>query len=125
MHDTAMDANEGAETTSPEAQEDNQPPAEPQPEVETVDTRLARTVATLLVAKGVKVLALDFDKTIVSVHTAGFWRQGTPNLAEHVRPCFKALIEAALDTKLHVCVVTYSMQPMLIRDVLKLVLPKW
>ena len=90
------------------------------------DLQLARSVVATMADKGVRVLALDFDKTIVSVHTSGFWRGGTPRLAEHVRPCFVALIKAALDSnRLYVCVVTYSMQPALIYDVLKLVLPKW
>ena len=87
---------------------------------------LARSVVASLSRKGVKLLALDFDKTIVSVHTSGFWRQGTPKLAEHVRPCFKALIKATLESNLNVCIVTYSMQPQLIQDVLKHVLPaRW
>ena len=88
------------------------------------DIRDAKKVIELLITKGIKVLALDFDKTIVDVHTAGFWRQGTLKLAEHVRPCFEALIRAALPTELHLCVVTYSMQPNLIRDVLRTVMPR-
>ena len=46
------------------------------------EMRDARKVIEYLVTKGIKVLALDFDKTIVDVHTAGFWRQGTVKLAE-------------------------------------------
>ena len=88
------------------------------------EMRDARKVIEFLVTKGIKVLALDFDKTIVDVHTAGFWRQGTVKLAEHVRPCFEALIRAALPTDLHLCIVTYSIQPNLIRDVLRTVMPR-
>ncbi len=88
------------------------------------DVRNAKKIVDLLIAKGIKVLALDFDKTIVDVHTAGYWRQGTLKLAEHVRPCFEALIRAALPTELHLCIVTYSMQPNLIRDVLRVVMPR-
>ena len=88
---------------------------------------IARSIVSTLERKGIKLLALDFDKTIVSVHTAGHWRQGTPKLAEHVRPCFQALIkEALLSPNIQVCVVTYSMQPTLIHDVLKMALPsRW
>ncbi|ELT91933.1 hypothetical protein CAPTEDRAFT_216461 [Capitella teleta] len=85
--------------------------------------RMAKSLVSSLVSKGVKLLALDFDKTIVSVHTAGCWRQGTSKLTEHVRPCFKALIKHALESPLNICVVTYSMQPELIQDVLKYALP--
>jgi hypothetical protein len=88
------------------------------------NVRLARTIVSSLVEKGIKVLALDFDKTIVAIHTAGFWTQPTSKLVEHVRPCFKALIQAGLDTRLHLCVVTYSMQPALIRDVIRMALPR-
>ena len=89
------------------------------------DPGLAKTLVQSLTAKGIRLLALDFDKTIVSVHTAGYWRQGTPKLVEQVRPCFKDLIQAALETtpRLHLAVVTYSMQPVLIRDVLRFALP--
>ena len=92
--------------------------------VDEEDCRLAKQIVNTMLTKGVKVLALDFDKTIVTIHTHGFWRQGTSKLAEHVRSCFKLLMEAALERKIHVCVVTYSMQPALIHDILKLVLPK-
>lgn len=86
---------------------------------------MAKEVISLFVNKGIRLLALDFDKTIVTVHTAGYWRGGSPQLAEHVRPCFQALMAAALEQKqLQLCVVTYSTQAQLIRDVLKLVLPK-
>ena len=88
------------------------------------DIREAKKIIDILISKGIKVLALDFDKTIVDVHTAGFWRQGTVKLAEHVRPCFEALMRAALPTDLHLCIVTYSMQPNLIRDVLRVVMPR-
>ncbi len=91
---------------------------------ESADFEQAKRIINELVNKGIKVLALDFDKTIVDIHTAGFWRQGTQKLADRVRPCFEALIRAALPTQLHVCVVTYSMQPNLIRDVLRAVMPR-
>ena len=84
----------------------------------------ARDIIAALMNKGIRLLALDFDKTIVSVHTLGHWRGGSPQLADHVRPCFQALMKAALELKLQICVVTYSMQPDLIKDVLKLVLPR-
>ena len=88
------------------------------------EDQLAKNVVRELVEKGIKLLALDFDRTIVSVHTAGYWKQGTQKLVEHVRPCFRALIKAALESSIHVCVVTYSTQIALIRDVLRLALVK-
>ena len=88
------------------------------------EDQLAKDVVRELVEKGIKLLALDFDRTIVSVHTAGYWKQGTQKLVEHVRPCFRALMKEALESNLHVCVVTYSTQIALIKDVLKMALVK-
>ncbi|XP_013389097.1 uncharacterized protein LOC106157863 [Lingula anatina] len=84
----------------------------------------AKILVNTLKEKGITLLAIDFDRTIVSVHTAGAWRRGAETLAEYVRPCFKAALKAALaETLIHVCVVTYSQQPELIREVLKHALP--
>ena len=90
------------------------------------EKEMAEAVIECLIGKGIKLLALDFDKTIVSVHTGGMWKGGTPKLAEEVRPCFVHLIEAALNNRaadLNICIVTYSKQPVLIADLLKMVLP--
>ena len=89
-------------------------------------TAAARAVVRSLVRKGVKLLALDFDQTIVGVHTAGAWKGPSSRLAQHVRPCFRDLIEAAVaEPALSVCVVTFSAQRGVIEDVLKCVLPHW
>ena len=90
------------------------------------DKEVAEGIINCLISKGIKLLALDFDKTIVSVHTGGMWKGGTAKLADEVRPCFAHLIEAALNnraTDIIVCIVTYSKQPVLIADLLKMVLP--
>lgn len=87
--------------------------------------RMAKKAVALLAAKHIKVIAIDFDKTLITLHTGGAWRQGHGRLAEFVRPCFKYLLPAALDAGLHICIVTYSMQLGLIYDVLRAALPKW
>lgn len=91
------------------------------------DEQLAKAIVHSLMRKGVKLLALDFDLTIVDFHTGGAWRGPTNQLAQHVRPCFKALVEASLqeptDRPLHLSVVTYSLQYGTIEDLLKYVLP--
>ena len=88
------------------------------------EIQTANDTVTLLMDKGIKLLALDFDKTIISIHTGGLWRSSTEKLTEYIRPCFKNLIKAALDHKLQTCIVTYSMQPDVIKEFLKLVFPK-
>ncbi|XP_014661608.1 PREDICTED: uncharacterized protein LOC106804785 [Priapulus caudatus] len=85
---------------------------------------LAKQLVSALISRGIKVIALDFDKTLITLHTGGAWRQGHARLAEFVRPCFRWLLPAALDGGLHVCIVTYSMQLTLIYEVLKAALPK-
>ena len=77
-----------------------------------------------LITKGIKVLALDFDLTLISIHSGGVWREAADKLAEHVRPCMADLIEIAVNRGLNVCVVTYHRQSWLIRDMLKIVVPK-
>ena len=81
-------------------------------------------VESLIKNCGVRLLALDFDRTIVSIHTAGFWQYGPERLAAYVRPCFRKLMSASLKSSMFVCVVTFSMQTDLIRNVLRIALPK-
>lgn len=85
---------------------------------------IARAIVHGLIRKGIKLLALDFDLTIVGLHTGGAWRGPVHQLAQHVRPCFRALMEAALETDiLHLCIVTYSLQQGLIQDLIRSILP--
>ena len=94
---------------------------------ENLQKQMAQEVIDCIVSKGIKLLALDFDKTIVGVHTKGMWQGETSQLAEEVRPCFVQLLEAALDNRaddLNICIVTYSKQPELIRELLDMVLPQ-
>ena len=86
----------------------------------------AKSVISTLREKGIKLLALDFDKTIIDIHTGGAWRGPSTKLFDHVRPCMKALLEAALVHQgLEVCIVTYSTQPGMIEDVLRGTLSNW
>ena len=90
------------------------------------DKFIASSAVTAFVRRGVKLVALDFDQTIVDIHTGGAWRGPSSSLVPHVRPCFKALIQAVLEEpRLHLCVVTFSTQPGMIEDVLRAALPNW
>jgi len=76
-----------------------------------------------LVDMNINFMALDFDLTVIDEHTGGRWK-GTPKeLAEHVRPIFKTLIESALLNDINVAIVTFSGQTQLISEVLKLTFP--
>lgn len=71
-----------------------------------------------------KLIAFDFDQTIVSIHTGGIWPDSAEKLAEFVRPCFLHLIPELLKCEsLFISIVTFSSQENLIRDVLRISLP--
>jgi hypothetical protein len=88
--------------------------------------RLAAPTAARLVremtegATTIRLLAIDFDKTLVGVHTRARWREGPEALAKTVRPVFRTLIPAALDARLSVAIVTFSKQEKLIRGALEI-----
>lgn len=73
-----------------------------------------------LVEMNVKVLALDFDLTLVSMHTGGRWWGSAETLARSVRPVFRTIIPYAQSLGIEVCIVTMSQQTKLISNVLHL-----
>ena len=82
---------------------------------------LVAEIIELIRSLKIKLLAFDFDCTIVTIHTGGQWIDSPEKLAEFVRPCFRELLPALLKTPdLYVCVVTYSPQEQLIREVLRI-----
>ena len=86
-----------------------------------LDAAQAQLFAEQMVRSGIRLLAVDFDKTLVGVHTRARWREGPAALAQTVRPIFRTLIPAVLATsRIHVSIVTFSKQDQLIRDALVL-----
>lgn len=82
---------------------------------------LVAQIIELIKHLNIKLIAFDFDCTIVNIHTGGQWIDSPEKLAEFVRPCFRSLLPALLQTPdLYVCVVTYSPQEQLIKEVLKI-----
>ena len=73
-----------------------------------------------LVSLGIRLVAIDFDNTLVDVHTEGKWTDSSDKLVKHVRPGLKEMMEVALKRgQLRVAIVTQSSQTDLIRKVLK------
>jgi hypothetical protein len=66
----------------------------------------------------IRLVAFDFDLTIVSVHTGGQWMGTADELARHVRPEFACYVARCLDRGLRVSVATFSTQKDLIKKVL-------
>jgi hypothetical protein len=67
---------------------------------------------------GINFLALDFDQTILDIHTGGYWKGSMEELFPHVRPVFCDLIQAAVAHDIQVAVVTFSVQTPYVRGVL-------
>lgn len=70
-------------------------------------------------SQGVKLLAIDWDLTMVSCHTRSQW-YGTPaELGKHVRPVFCKLTRAAMASGIKVVIVSFSCQHSLIQGAVK------
>lgn len=72
--------------------------------------------------EGIKLIAVDFDMTLISVHTGGMWMFTPRPLASKVRPGFPEFLTEVLKKGLFVAIVTFSPQIGLIRDILKIIL---
>ena len=59
---------------------------------------------------GINLLAIDFDLTLVDVHTGGSWIGSATALASQARPIVKQLVDEALGAGIYVTVVTFSPQ---------------
>ena len=65
-------------------------------------------------------LALDFDQTILDIHTGGSWKGTVEELYPHIRPEFKSLITSAIATngEIEIAIVTFSCQTRMVRGVI-------
>ncbi|XP_067669924.1 uncharacterized protein [Haliotis asinina] len=88
------------------------------------DKQKVEAFVKALTLKGIQVLAVDFDQTLLSIHSGGQWRDGVESLAQHVRPCMRDLLQHAIQRGLFVCIVTFFKQAWLIRELLQHVFPK-
>ena len=73
---------------------------------------------TKLKEVGINFLALDFDQTILDIHTGGRWKGTVEELYPRIRPVFAQLIQAAQEHDIQVAVVTFSAQTKFVRGVL-------
>eukprot|EP00656_Telonema_subtile_P008864 TRINITY_DN14145_c0_g1_i3.p1 TRINITY_DN14145_c0_g1~~TRINITY_DN14145_c0_g1_i3.p1 ORF type:complete len:274 (-),score=29.92 TRINITY_DN14145_c0_g1_i3:34-855(-) len=77
-----------------------------------------RSVMRQIGQSGIRLLAIDNDLTLISIHTGGHWPGTAEELAEQARPIFKIIIEEAIQLRLYIAIVTFSSQPALIREML-------
>jgi hypothetical protein len=85
----------------------------------------ARNIVLNFQRKNIKLIAIDFDKTLVSIHTNGYYQGTIENLIDHLRSTFHYLIQEILDSPsfgqtLHLSIVSFSSQEQLIRKLLQL-----
>lgn len=67
----------------------------------------------------VNFLAIDFDQTIIDIHTGGKWNGTGAELATHIRPQFLHFLRAAAEASLHLAVVTFTPQVGFVQEVLR------
>jgi len=84
-----------------------------------VDAIRAEAFVAELSEKNVKLLTIDFDLTLVSMHTGGRWWGSAETLARSVRPVFKTIIPLCHMAGIEVSIVTMSQQTRLIANVLR------
>jgi len=76
-----------------------------------------------LVDCGINFLAIDFDQTMIDVHTGGRWQGTALELTEHLRPVFLHLVPAATNRNIRIAICTFSGQTKHIRDVMEYAFP--
>jgi hypothetical protein len=84
----------------------------------------ARDIVLCLQRQNIKLIAIDFDNTLLSIHTSGYYQGTVDNLLEHIRSTFHYFIQEILDSPsfsqtLHICIVSFSSQEQLIRKLLQ------
>ncbi|CAF3399043.1 unnamed protein product [Rotaria socialis] len=85
----------------------------------------ARDIVLGLQNKNIKLIAIDFDNTFLSIHTNGYYQGTADSLLSYIRSAFHYLIQELLESSaysqtLHVCFVSFSSQEQLIRKLLHL-----
>lgn len=83
-----------------------------------IERRVARIVHGFKLA-GIKLLAFDFDLTLLNIHTHGRWQSGAVELSEHLRPVFVELIKQCMKNSVIIAVVTFSQQTELVASTLE------
>ena len=73
--------------------------------------------------RGIRLVAIDFDMTLLDKHTGGHWYKSAEDLRCCIRPVFLRLIPALVKKGLAVAIVSFSPQVGLIKNLLALAFP--
>lgn len=72
-----------------------------------------------LLELNINFLAIDFDLTMIDVHTGGRWAGTVEEMLGHVRPEFRQLVLACRSNNIHVAIVTFTPQTAMVKGVLE------
>jgi hypothetical protein len=67
----------------------------------------------------INLLAIDFDLTMIDVHTGGRYAGTADELAKHVRSEMRQLLHACVEHGIHIAIVTFSGQTEHVRGVIE------
>jgi len=67
---------------------------------------------------GIKLVALDFDNTLINIHTKGKWKSTAEELVMQVRPVFMKLIPEIWRANMLLSIVSFSPQVQIIKQLL-------
>eukprot|EP00512_Aurantiochytrium_limacinum_P009691 CAMPEP_0171549722 /NCGR_PEP_ID=MMETSP0960-20121227/6609_1 /TAXON_ID=87120 /ORGANISM="Aurantiochytrium limacinum, Strain ATCCMYA-1381" /LENGTH=836 /DNA_ID=CAMNT_0012098463 /DNA_START=846 /DNA_END=3354 /DNA_ORIENTATION=+ len=73
-------------------------------------------VVNALEQAGVRMLALDFDNTLIATHTKGQFRGSVKDLK--IRPIFRSIVPAVLEAGIAISIVTFSPQVQIVKQLL-------
>ena len=84
----------------------------------------AAQIAEAMRARGVRLLAIDWDSTMLDIHTHDRFEGGPKRLAAHARPRLRALARAAARAGVRVAIVSFTQQVELLTKTLWVLFPK-
>lgn len=77
----------------------------------------------ILKLSNICMVCIDFDKTLVDIHTHSKWSEGLVDLHKHIRPVFITLIPELIKANILVAIVSFSSQQKLIENLLEYTFP--
>ena len=81
-------------------------------------TRFIDSTISNLKSQQIKLICIDFDNTLISIHTYGKWKDNPKKLVKYVRPIFIKFIKKCIQRKINIAIVSFSPQEQVIRTVL-------
>jgi len=81
-------------------------------------------LVTAIKRQNVSLLAIDWDNTLLGIHTKSDWYGTAKELEMHIRPKFRKLVHIAHAEGIRISIVTFSEQLEMVREVLRIAFPR-